>query len=376
MTAILGFADLLLMEEGTESPPSEKINSLETIKRNGEHLLEILNDILDLSKIEASSLRIERIRFAPTKIVADVIALMKVRADARRLELKSSFTGPIPETIESDPTRLRQILINLVGNALKFTEAGGVEISVRLLPDPQTPKGGYLEFAVRDTGIGMTIEELGRLFRPFTQADASTTRRFGGTGLGLTISKRFADLLGGDLVAESEAGRGSTFTVTIATGWLDGIPISQPAAGWGTSRSASARGNVAVPRLSCRVLIAEDGIDNQRLLSFLLRKAGAEVEVVDNGLAAMQRALGAQQEGKPFAVILMDMQMPVMDGYTSTSKLRVAGYPGVIIALTAHTMAGDRERCLAAGCDDYATKPIHGAKLISLILSSQGAASG
>ncbi|HEV8002904.1 MAG TPA: ATP-binding protein [Planctomycetaceae bacterium] len=375
MTAILGFADLLLMEEGIENASAEKINSLETIKRNGEHLLEILNDILDLSKIEASSLRIERIRFAPTKIVADVIALMKVRADSRRLELKSCYAAPIPETIESDPTRLRQILINLVGNALKFTEAGGVEISVRFLPDPQKASTGCLEFAVRDTGIGMSPEELGRLFRPFTQADASTTRRFGGTGLGLTISKRFADLLGGDLVAESQAGRGSIFTVTVATGPLDGVGMHQPAVGSSASRSVTVRAPNAMPRLSCRVLIAEDGIDNQRLLSFLLRKAGAEVEVVDNGLAAMQRALAAQQEGKPFAVILMDMQMPVMDGYTSTSKLRAAGYPGVILALTAHTMAGDRERCLAAGCDDYATKPIHGAKLISLILSSQNAAS-
>ncbi|HET6328963.1 MAG TPA: ATP-binding protein, partial [Planctomycetaceae bacterium] len=376
MTAILGFADLLLLEEGIENASAEKVNSLETIKRNGEHLLEILNDILDLSKIEASSLRIERIRFSPAKIVADVIALMKVRADARRLELKSVYPGPIPETIESDPTRLRQILINLVGNALKFTETGGVQISVRYLPDPHRVGSGRLEFAVRDTGIGMSCDELARLFRPFTQADASTTRRFGGTGLGLTISKRFADLLGGDLVAESEAGRGSTFTVTVAIGTLDGVPLSQPTTDSGVPRSPVPRGNSTAKRLSCRVLVAEDGIDNQRLLSFLLRKAGAEVEVVDNGLAAMERALAAQQEGKPFAVILMDMQMPIMDGYTSTSKLRSAGYSGAIIALTAHTMAGDRERCLAAGCDDYATKPIHGAKLISLILSSQNATAG
>jgi PAS domain S-box-containing protein len=375
MTAILGFADLLLMEEGIENTSAEKINSLETIKRNGEHLLEILNDILDLSKIEASALRIERIRFSPTKIVADVITLMKVRADARRLELKSNYPGLIPETIESDPTRLRQILINLVGNALKFTETGGVQISVRLLPDQAAAGQGRLEFAVSDTGIGMSPEELGRLFRPFTQADASTTRRFGGTGLGLTISKRFADLLGGDLVAASEAGRGSTFTATVAVGSLEGVLMHQPAVGSGASRSMSARTSGAGPRLSCRVLIAEDGIDNQRLLSFLLRKAGADVEVVDDGLAAMQRALAAQQAGKPFAVILMDMQMPIMDGYTSTSKLRAAGYPGVIIALTAHTMAGDRERCLKAGCDDYATKPIQGAKLISLIHSSHRAPS-
>ncbi len=376
MTAILGFADLLLMEEGIETAPPERISALETIKRNGEHLLEIINDILDLSKIEASSLRIERIRFSPAKIVADVIALMKVRADLKRLELKSGYIGLVPETIESDPTRLRQILINLVGNALKFTESGSVEICVRLLPDTQSAGGpptcGRLAFDVRDTGIGMSSEELGRLFRPFTQADASTTRKFGGTGLGLTISKRFADCLGGDLVVQSEVGRGSTFTVTVTTGPLENVPMYQPA---GATAPVAAPGRNTVPRLAARVLIAEDGIDNQRLLSFLLRKAGAEVEVVDNGQAAMDRALAAEREGKPFGTILMDMQMPVMDGYTSATRLREAGYPGVIIALTAHTMAGDRDRCLAAGCDDYATKPIHGTKLIGLILSAQRAES-
>jgi PAS domain S-box-containing protein len=372
ITAILGFADLLLMEEGIEQAPLERTSALETIKRNGEHLLEILNDILDLSKVEASALRIERIRFSPTKIVADVIALMKVRADSKRLELKSSYAGPLPETIESDPTRLRQILINLVGNAIKFTESGGVQICARFLPEHQMG-GGRLEFAVRDTGIGMSAEELGRLFRPFTQADASTTRRFGGTGLGLTISKRFADLLGGDLVAESKVGKGSTFTVTVGTGSVEGVRIYQPASGSAAPPLAPSRGRPTVPRLSCRVLVAEDGIDNQRLLSFLLRKAGAEVEVADNGLAAKEKALAAQRDGREFAVILMDMQMPLMDGYTSASNLRAAGYRGVIIALTAHTMTGDRERCLAAGCDDYTTKPIHGAKLISLIVSAQRA---
>ncbi|HEV3299615.1 MAG TPA: ATP-binding protein [Planctomycetaceae bacterium] len=371
ITAILGFADLLLMDEGNEQAPPERTSALETIKRNGEHLLELLNDILDLSKVEAGALRMERLRFSPTKIVADVIALMKVRADAKRLELKSSALGPLPETIESDPTRLRQILINLVGNAIKFTESGGVEIAVQFRPDPQT--GGRLEFAVRDTGIGMSADELGRLFRPFTQADASTTRKFGGTGLGLTISKRFADLLGGALVVESEVGKGSTFTVSVRTGSVEGVRMYQPATGTAAAASPRSLARGTLPRLSCRVLVAEDGIDNQRLLSFLLRKAGAEVEVADNGLAAMDKALAAKRDGKEFAVIVMDMQMPVMDGYTSTANLRAAGYRGVIIALTAHTMTGDSERCLAAGCDDYATKPIQGAKLISLIVSAQSA---
>jgi CheY-like chemotaxis protein len=278
---------------------------------------------------------------------------MRVRSDAKRLELTAIYSGPIPETIENDPTRLRQILINLVGNAIKFTESGGVQIRVRYLPE--SPTNGRLSFAVRDTGIGLTDEQLSRLFKPFMQADASTTRRFGGSGLGLSISKRFADLLGGDLIAESRPGQGSTFTVTVSTGLLTGVRMIQPTAGSPAFPVATPRAKEAMPRLACRVLVAEDGIDNQRLISFLLKKAGAEVVVVDNGQVAMEQALAAQAEGKPFAVILMDMQMPVMDGYTSTSRLRAAGYAGVIIALTAHTMSGDQQRCLDAGCDNYAT---------------------
>ena len=173
----------------------------------------------------------------------------------------------------------------------------------------------------------MSADELGRLFRPFTQADASTTRKFGGTGLGLTISKRFADLLGGDLVAESEVGKGSTFTVTVRTGSVEGVRMYQPGSGTDAPPHARSPARGTLPRLSCRVLVAEDGIDNQRLLSFLLRKAGAEVEVADNGLAAMEKALAAQRDGKEFAVILMDMQMPVMDGYTSTLKPAGRGLP-------------------------------------------------
>jgi signal transduction histidine kinase/ActR/RegA family two-component response regulator len=365
MTAILGFADILLLEEGTESAPPERIDALQTIKRNGEHLLELLNDILDLSKIEASCLAVERIRFAPTKIVSDVISLMKIRAEAKSLEFRVAYAGQIPETIESDPTRLRQILINLVGNALKFTTAGSVEIRVRLLHGDTDE--GRLEFAVADTGVGMTREQLDRLFRPFTQADASTTRKFGGTGLGLSITKRLTEMLGGRIGAESEAGLGSTFIATIATGPLSGVRMIEPSA---PRPSAPKPTSVAQPQTSIlnrRVLLAEDGIDNQRLVSFVLKKAGAHVSIVENGQAAMELALEARDAGQPYDVILMDIQMPVMDGYTATSRLRAAGYDGPIIGLTAHTMSGDRDKCIAAGCDDYATKPIDRAKLVSLI---------
>jgi Amt family ammonium transporter len=365
MTAILGFADVLLTEEGIETAPDERINALQTIKRNGEHLLEIINDILDLSKIEASCLAAERLRFAPSKIVADVVGLMKVRAEAKKLDFGVSYAGLLPETIESDPTRLRQILINLVGNALKFTENGGVQIRVRFIPSDTGD--GHLEFAVVDTGVGMTEEQIGRLFRPFTQADASTTRKFGGTGLGLTITKRLTEMLGGTVAVESEPGKSSTFTVTIATGSLRGVQMIGPSAPRGTvcgKMPSPAKGGSS---LDCRILLAEDGVDNQRLIAFILKKAGADVTVVENGQSAMESAVQARDAGRPFDVILMDIQMPVMDGYTATFRLREAGYRGAIIALTAHTMSGDREKCLAAGCDAYTTKPIDRAKLLALI---------
>jgi PAS domain S-box-containing protein len=365
MTAILGFADVLLTEEGIETAPGERINALQTIKRNGEHLLEIINDILDLSKIEASCLAIERLRFAPSKIVSDVVALMKIRAEAKKLDFGAFYETAIPETIESDPTRLRQILINLVGNALKFTESGGVQIRVRFLPDESGD--GHLQLAVADTGVGMTNEQLGRLFRPFTQADASTTRKFGGTGLGLTITKRLAEMLGGAIKAESETTKGSIFTVTIATRSVRGARMIDPSSSCETTLEKLPAPTNQGPTLACRILLAEDGIDNQRLISFILRKAGANVAVVENGQAAMERAFEASDAGRPFDVILMDIQMPVMDGYTATSRLRAEGYRGVIIGLTAHTMTGDREKCLAAGCDDYTTKPIDRPKLVALI---------
>ncbi len=213
----------------------------------------------------------------------------------------------------------------------------------------------------------MTQEQLGRLFRPFTQADASTTRKFGGSGLGLSITKRLTEMLGGRITAESEAGVSSTFTVTIATGSLLGVQLIEP-----SSPRQSRHLPTRVPQsqksaLDCRILLAEDGIDNQRLISFVLKKAGGRVSIVENGQAAMERALEASAAGQPFDVILMDIQMPVMDGYTATIRLRAAGYTGPIVGLTAHTMSGDREKCIAAGCDEYAVKPIDREKLVALI---------
>ena len=362
LTAILGFAEVLLGSVTT----SEAVSAADTIKRNGEYLLSILNDILDLSRVEAGKIHIESMTVSPAQVVAEVVSLMRVRADAKGLYINVVYDGPVPETIETDPTRFRQILINLVGNAVKFTEVGGVQIRVGLLaPTGVEPK---LAVTVVDTGIGMSRDERERLFRPFTQADASTTRRFGGTGLGLTISKRLAESLGGTLAVESASGHGSTFTFTIDTGSLRNVAnLHLPVEAEATVESRFQEAPSI--QLSGRVLLAEDGPDNQRLISFLLKKAGAHVNVADNGEAAVSRALHALSENRPFDVILMDMQMPVLDGYAATRRLRDKGYTRPIIALTAHAMNGDREKCLAAGCDDFAPKPIDRKTLLTLVQS-------
>jgi signal transduction histidine kinase/CheY-like chemotaxis protein/HPt (histidine-containing phosphotransfer) domain-containing protein len=356
MTAVLGYADLLLDQD---LAPPERLECIQTIRRNGEHLLTVLNDVLDLSKIEAGKLLIERIACGPAQIVVDVASLMRVRALEKELDFGVEFATPVPETIESDPTRLRQILVNLTGNAIKFTETGSVRIVVRCDP----PK---LSFSVVDRGIGMTREQVERLFRPFTQADSSTTRRFGGSGLGLVICKRLADMLGGTIAVESAAGSGSTFTLTIDTGPLEGVPMLS---GLQEAGAATPAASPDVSQIRCvgRVLLAEDGADNQLLISTHLRKAGAVVTVAENGRVAVEKALAAIEGGAPFDLILMDMQMPELDGYGATATLRAKGYTRPIVALTAHAMASDRERCLRAGCDDYLSKPIHRPELLSTV---------
>jgi signal transduction histidine kinase/DNA-binding NarL/FixJ family response regulator len=349
MTAVLGYADLLLDREAT---PSDRLNYVQTIRRNGEHLLSLLNDILDLSKIEAGKMTIERIACSPIQTVCDVASLMRVRALGKDLTFDIEYETAIPETIQSDPTRLRQILMNLVGNAIKFTNMGGVRILVSCDRARST-----LSFRVIDQGIGMSAEQVARLFQPFTQADNSMTRKFGGSGLGLVICKRLADMMGGSISVASELDCGSTFTLNVDTGPLDGVnmienltesilPI-QPQAGTPTRLV-----------LDGTVLLAEDGVDNQALISAHLRKAGAKVQIAPNGRLAVEMALAASSAGTPFDVVLMDMQMPELDGYGATSKLRLRGYSGPIVALTAHAMSTDRDRCLAAGCDEYLTKPI------------------
>jgi PAS domain S-box-containing protein len=373
MTAILGFADLLDGEvmccpecpRNTLCPQRQTgREAVTTIQRNGNHLLALINDILDLSKIEAERLQIEPTGCSPVQLLADVVSLMRPQAAAKHLKLKTELDHPLPESVFTDPVRLRQILVNLVGNAIKFTDQGEVCIAVRLSAD-----GGCLRlcFDVTDTGIGMNEAQVGQLFQPFSQMDNSPTRKFGGTGLGLCISKHLAEALGGSIKVRSEPGKGSTFRVTIDPGPLDGthmIPDVQqttrksPA----TSQPADA-GTIA---LHGRILVAEDRIENQRLISLLLRKAGAQVTAVENGQLAVDVALAASEAGEPFDVILMDMQMPVMDGYEATRLLRTRGHSAPIVALTAHAMVEDCQKCLAAGCDDYLPKPFQRRTLLEM----------
>jgi signal transduction histidine kinase/DNA-binding NarL/FixJ family response regulator len=366
MTAIVGYADLLLDPRQTQS---DKLDNLQTIRRNARHLLELINDILDLSKIEAGKMKVERIDCEIPQLLSDVVSLMRPRATEKGLDFNLNFAGPIPRKMVTDPLRLRQVLVNLVANAIKFTEAGYVELKVSC---ERKEGNAFVRFDVSDTGIGITREQMTKLFQPFNQADDSTTRRFGGSGLGLTISQRLSKLLGGTIAATSQPDRGSTFSVT-----LDAGPVSDDDLLEHFDESMlTTRSNVPkdpVITLVGRILLAEDGRDNQRLITLHLRRAGAEVVLAENGRIAVD--LATQQR---FDLILMDMQMPEMDGYEATSELRRRGLELPIIALTAHAMADDRSKCLAAGCSDYLTKPVDKELLLATInsyLKSAAAAS-
>ncbi|HTO06366.1 MAG TPA: ATP-binding protein, partial [Myxococcota bacterium] len=361
MTAILGFTEVLLEEARRAAAPAGTVDALRTIQRNGDYLLALLNDILDLSKIESGRLEVEHVTFSPVAVVRDVERLMRVRAEAKGVGFNVEFGGAVPTQVEGDPTRVRQILINLVGNAIKFTEIGEVRLRVQLRDEPAPAR---LCFEVIDTGIGITDAERSKLFRPFGQADSSTTRRYGGTGLGLTISKRLTDLLDGAIAVDSEPGHGTTFRVELPAGNLQGVARvpALPA-----SPEAEPESPEGLAPLSGRVLLVEDGQDNQRLIALLLAKAGLEPVIVENGQQAVERIHEARLSGTPFQLVLMDMQMPVMDGYTATRILRRQGFDGSIVALTAHAMDAERGRCLSAGCDDFATKPIDRSRFYALL---------
>jgi PAS domain S-box-containing protein len=353
MTAILGYAEIL----ATHLRDADNLMCVETIRRNGKYLLEILNDILDLSKIESGKLNVEWRRFCPAELLAEVCALMEVRAREKGLTLSVDYVDPVPDRIQSDSTRLRQILVNLIGNAIKFTDTGSVRLKVRTFPEEEK-----IRFDVMDTGIGMKLEDQARLFRPFTQIDSSLTRRFDGTGLGLAISSRLAEMLGGQIHVSSELSKGSTFTLEIATGSLKGAQFAIPER---ESEPPRARQPYHPRRLSCTVLVVDDRREVRYLAQHLIEEAGGRALFAANGREAVDRLF--DRSTPPVDAVLMDMQMPVMDGYQATQLLRAAGLGCPIVAMTAHAMQGDREKCLAAGCDDYTTKPLDRESLVELL---------
>jgi len=355
MTAILGFTDLLLNGDLSREEHDE---FLETIRKNGKALLRLIDDILDLSRIEAKRITLESVVCDPRGLVDDVVRLMKLRVGEKGLALKVDCDGAVPAAVCTDPARLRQILVNLVGNAIKFTARGEVRITVRVRS--RTADRLLLAFAVSDTGIGIPPDKIGHLFQLFIQADTSTTRRYGGTGLGLAISKRLAQLLGGDIEVASEPGKGSVFTATVDVG----LPTEMPAPA--ADRDATESPVVSIlgtpPETESmpsrgRVLVAEDSPEIQVLVGRILKLMRLDFDIAANGRTACEKAIESFNRGAPYDLILLDVQMPEMDGFSAARRLRQHGWQGPIVALTAHTMVGDREECLAAGCDDYLPKP-------------------
>ncbi len=345
MTAILGFAEML----AAETDNKDQLDHISTIIRNGNWLLAIIDDVLDLAKVDAGKITVQKDTFAPLSVVEDVRALMTDRAAAKNQTIRIVSETPLPQHISSDPTRLKQVLVNLVGNAIKFSGDGEIRIVAEHSPE-QDP--AQMTFGVVDSGIGIAPEHLDKIFEPFHQVDCSLTREHGGAGLGLAICTRIVDALGGRLSVTSRLGEGSSFKFTIDIG--DDTVADTPV---GSE-------NVLT---GCRVLLAEDAPDNQRLIERYLQRAGAAVSITEDGKEAIHITIDAANAGTPYDIILMDMQMPVLDGYDATRKLREQGYKHPIIALTAHAMANDVRKCLDAGCDAYTTKPIQRDELINVV---------
>ncbi len=358
VAAVLGYADILL-DRGLSRQEIDQ--SVQAIRQNGTHLLGVLDDILDLAKIEARKMQLERLPYSPWRLVQEVVSSLQVRADERRVQLVARPLSDLPRQLLLDPTRVRQVLMNLVSNAVKFSGPGKpVEVRVSATPAVGDRPAAWL-LEVEDQGIGMQPEQLEQIFQPFQQADNGHSRKFGGTGLGLSITKRLVHMMGGKIGVRSEFQRGSCFTVCLpmtptgdrfewsAAAELMPLPEQEPAA------QERSRAN---PQFGGRVLLAEDNEDNRRVLLYFLSRLGIQAEVAVNGKIALDKARTAAYD-----VILMDMQMPEMDGYSATQELRRVGYLGPIVALTAHSLSDDRDKCLNAGCTDYLTKPVNVNKL-------------
>lgn len=345
LTAIIGYAEVL---KHSERSIPDNMEEIKTIIRNGEHLLKIINNILDLSKIEANSMEIENAPVNLMEIISDIKSIVEPQTKEKALSFNVNYKYPLPKIILSEPLRLKQILLNLCSNAVKFTDSGSITVSMSCDCENES-----VTIQVADTGIGMNKEQLQRVFKAFSQADSSTTRKYGGTGLGLYLSKQLTDALGGELAVESKVNEGSCFSLTVNTGQLNFVEFINE-----DSSEPEVRPDPSMPlqvnTVNGCILLVEDSLDNQRLISLYLSKMGASVTLADNGKIAIQKAMD-----KHFDLILMDVQMPVMGGLEAVEYLRKNKYKGPIAALTANAMNEDRKKCFAAGCDDFVSKPVN-----------------
>jgi two-component system sensor histidine kinase/response regulator len=360
LNGILGFTDLLRRKVHRDDEEKQQM-FIDTIARSGRHLLTVINDVLDLSKIEAGQVEIERARFKPVELLAEVVSILRVTAQEKGLVLNYFWTCDPPSAIESDPVRLRQILMNLVGNAVKFTEHGSVTIHASLVAN-RDGTGHVLKFTIKDTGPGIPVEKQNAIFEPFVQVDSSVTRKYGGTGLGLSICKLLCQLLGGSIQVESHVGFGSVFTFTVDAGIPEFSANICSVSGDVIQSTSKVDACAREGLTSKRILLVEDGEINRQLLQIVLQDAGMNVALAENGKQGLDRAL--QQ---PFDAILLDMQMPVMDGYTAAAEMRRGGVSCPIVALTAHAMSGDAEKCFNAGCSHYLSKPVEADRLLQTL---------
>ena len=346
MNAIMGFTEVLQRGYGDGENYRQY---LDTIAKNSRHLLELINDILDLSKVESGQIEVERLPCALHDIILDVVETLGIAAQNKGIELIYKPVSELPATVQTDPGRVRQIITNLVGNAIKFTSSGSVTVISRYA---KSSKGGDVSVEVIDTGIGMTEAQQQKIFDPFVQADSSITRRFGGTGLGLTISRKFAMALGGDIAVASEAGKGSRFTLTIDAGDCSGVALLSPKQILAArSEQVQEQSDWQMPKV--HVLVVDDSEENRDLIRLVLNHQGVTVTVATNGVQALQIVRDNQ-----YQLILMDVQMPEMDGYTAVGKMRELGIKTPVVALTAHAMKGIEQKCIQAGFDGYLGKPI------------------
>ena len=357
MNAIIGFADILSQEDLTESQ-NEYVSYIRNASKN---LRVLIDDILDFSKVEADKLVVEIMECSLSEILNGVTALMHPVAEAKHLNFSVKLSRDVPVRINTDAVRLHQCLVNLTGNAIKFTKEGHVYLKVALETCENMP---FIRFDVEDTGIGIARDKLGMVFNPFFQAESSTTREFGGTGLGMAITKRLVEVMGGKISVKSDSGTGSTFTMLIPA-LIDIDSQSKLDVEKVTSRKTF--GGEKLPELSGRVLVVEDNKVNQKLMEVLLKKVGLQCDIAADGLQAVEAA-----RSKSYDLILMDIQMPHINGYNATRIIRENGSNTPVVALTAHAMKNDKEKALSAGCNDYLAKPVEPRKLYETLAKYLG----